>query len=168
MTTEDRSRTLRRSEADLCWFWNQAASDLGLSSSFGWMLRCLTERRSFQESVSADLIPDRRLEAARREREIRRRLSRCAPETQAILFAILGPPRQRRIPEYGKLTPLAWYVANHHWVELGQPGTSLEAWLAQVEKRATRGAPEARALITAIRSKAEKLYRQALAEFGGA
>lgn len=166
MTINDRRKPLRRSELDLCWFWNQAEGDMGLSSSFGWMLRCLMEGRSYEEALSADVIPEHKLEAARRERGIRRKLARCDHRTQAILFAVLGPNRRARRPEYGELTPIAWYVAERQRALQGQPGASLEGWLTFIDTRAKRGDHDARAQVTVIRAKAKELYRRALKDFG--
>ncbi len=159
--------SLSRAELELCWYWNQSEADMGVSSSFERMVRCLKEGRPLDEGAHTDEISDFKLEAARRARTIRGRLERCGTRTHSVLFAVLGPRGESARVPFGELTPIAKLFAARLWRTNGSPGATWVAWLEQLSTEARKGRRPAKAQLEAIRLHAERLYADALKNYGG-
>jgi hypothetical protein len=163
--------TPRREEAlaaELRWYWADATGDMGLKSNFEAMRACIQRAASRGGKPNVD-IDERCLEAATREKHIRRALAQV-PDREAIVLVHAFGPGIREIPVFGPATgvvPLT-RVARQAWLN-SSTNRSLEGWLARLLVRVHTGrssGPEHlardRALLNAIRTEANQMLRAAL------
>lgn len=114
---------------DLRWYWDQAEGDMGIKSNYGSMVACLELGLSHIGGKVCTDVPERCLEAACRERRVRRILARMPPQPRTVLrhYFSAHPWKSTAWGEYAPLAPhtlafkdvnscdvsmlLAWYTS---------------------------------------------------------
>jgi hypothetical protein len=155
--------------AELRWYWADATGDMGLKSNFEAMRARMQRAASRGGKPNVD-IDERCVEAATREKHIRRALAQV-PDREAVILVHAFGPGIREIPVFGPATgvvPLT-RVARQAWAKSGTTRT-LEDWLARLLLRVHTGrghdpAGDA-ALLRAIRLEAQGTLRSAMKAYG--
>jgi hypothetical protein len=153
---------------ELRWHWADATGEMGLRSNFEAM-RARIQRAASRGGKPNTDIDERCVEAATREKYIRRALAQV-PDHEAIVLVHAFGPGIRELPAFGPTTgvvPLT-RVARQAWLS-SSTNRSLEDWLARLLVRVHTGrshdpAGDA-ALLKAIRSEAEQMLGCALESY---
>jgi hypothetical protein len=159
------------SAAELRWYWGEAEGDMGVVSNFEAMRACLELGGPTGGKPKLDL-DERSLQAATRERHIRRALERLSAHDVSILAHAFAPGT-REIPSFGKATGVVpiTRVALSSWSSSGT-NRGLTEWLARLVVRVHTGKSNdlARdlALLRAIRWDAERMLVAALRAYAEA
>jgi hypothetical protein len=150
---------------ELRWYWASATGAMGLRSNFAAMMAGIHGCATGGGTPATD-IDERCVEAATRDRRVRRALAQV-PDHEAIILVHAFGPGIRELPAFGPATgvvPLT-RVARQAWVKSGTNRT-LEGWLARLLVRVHTGRGEDPArdaeLLKAIRREAEELLGGAL------
>jgi hypothetical protein len=157
--------------AELRWYWADATGEMGVRSNFEAM-RARIQRAASRGGKPNTDIDERCVEAATREKRIRRALAQV-PDREAIVLVHAFGPGIRELPAFEAATgvvPLT-RIARQAWVKSGTNRT-LEGWLARLLVRVHTGrssGPENlardRALLNAIRTEANQMLRAALQSY---
>ncbi len=157
--------------AELRWFWADATGDMGLKSNFEAM-RARMQRCAAKGGQPNTDIDERCVDAATREKRVRRALARVPDHEAIVLVNALGPGT-REIPAFGRATGVVpmTRAARQTWLSSGT-NRSLEDWLARLVIRVHTGrgddpAGDA-ALLKAIRQEAEQMLHAALQAYAAA
>jgi hypothetical protein len=150
---------------ELRWYWASATGAMGLRSNFAAMMAGIHGCATGGGTPATD-IDERCVEAATRDRRVRRALAQV-PDHEAIVLVHAFGPGIRELPAFGLATgvvPLT-RVARQAWVKSGTNRT-LEGWLARLLVRVHTGRgedPDRDAeLLKAIRLDAERMLHGAL------
>jgi hypothetical protein len=151
--------------AELRWYWASATGEMGLKSNFEAICARIRLGVGLGGKLMAEM-DERCIEAATRERHVRRALVKVSDRDAAILVHAFGPDT-REIPVFGRATgvvPLT-RVARNTWANSGTTRT-LEDWLARLVVRVHTGRgndPDGDVdLLKAIGSEAEQMLQGAL------
>lgn len=161
-------REVARAERDLRWYWRESEGELSPPSNYAWMVRCLEGGATTNDLLVDWEIPEsRRLQAARRQRAVQRRLSRLTPTDCHVLHAALGPWSGPMLTCFGSVTPLAPHLPTTKalWDDLGRPDESVEIWTVRLAYAAGKGRKAATLRATQIRREAERIYAEALQRY---
>jgi hypothetical protein len=155
-----------RAIADLRWYWSYAAGDLGLKSNFEPM-RARLEAGGRTGGAPILELDEKCIDAATRERHIRRALERLTERDRGILRAAFGSS-DRDLPAFGRATgvvPMTDAAQLAHWKS--RTNRPLEEWLARLVCHADKD-PVAARTMRVIRREADTMLGAALMRFSNA
>lgn len=123
---------------ELTWYWQDAAAEMGISSTWGPMVSAAQGGFGGVRQDHDSRMTDARMRATARHREIRKRLDAIAPEHVTTLWYVYGgsvaPPQT--VAHLGQLATLAAHMpVTREAYEADQrkakaPKLSIKAWLA--------------------------------------
>lgn len=155
-----------RAIADLRWYWSDAAGDLGLKSNFEPM-RARLETGGRTGGAPILELDEKCIDAATRERHIRRALERITERDRGILRAAFGGA-DRDLPAFGRATgvvPMTDAATLAH--RKSRTNRPLEEWLVRLVCHAEKD-PVAARTMRVIRREADIMLGAALARFSNA
>lgn len=141
-----------RDEAELRWYYCESPGEMGLRSSLG---------LAAGGHLDPDVILERRLEAAHRQRRVRGRLALLRAEDQVTLRAVYGldavvtPTTRRTLAPLGILMLVVRDLPETGQLIQGIPGASRTRALARILSQVLKGHARARKKIDQLRFLAE-------------
>lgn len=155
-----------RAVSDLRWYWGEADGAMGRRSNFEPM-RARLETGGRTGGAPIMEIDERCIEAATRERHIRRALGCLTEQDHKILHSAFGRG-ERDLPAFGRATGVVTNTlsALKAWQE-SKTKKPIEEWVARMVCRAVKDETSAR-IVSAVRREADAAVGAALARFSSA
>lgn len=150
-----------RDAEDIAWALNESEGELGLTSNFRAVAHQIELGVVVSGGVLATSLSDRAVEAAGRERVVRRALARMSGKDVRTLVCMYGRERGPNLV-WGRLTPLAFET------KLGRKIGPERVVRASWRVKCGGSTPQEVSEVHAMRREAEEMHERAMSEYAKA